>query len=725
MKDVSEEQLIIFDYIKDGFNVCIDAIPGSGKSTSMLTLSEIIPNKKLLHITYNSMLRKEFKEKTVIMKIENMDVHTYHSFAVKTFSQDAYTDTGLRKILQNKITPYNDIPNYDILILDECQDMSALYFQFVLYFLSFFKSKIQLIILGDFMQGIYDFKGADIRFLTMAKYIWKDNPFLSSRVFKECSLSMSYRITNQMAKYINTSMLTKNRLKACRDGIPVQYIRNSIYSTEKIIVNIIKRILDEGDVASDIFILAGSVKGTNSNVRRIENSLTQMGIPCYIPNNVDSTKVDERVVDGKVVFSTFHTVKGMQRKYVFVVGFDDNYFQFMGKNLPKNSCPNVLFVAATRATHVLYLLESNNYSTDKPLGFLSMSHHDMKRADFVDFKGIAQTIFYDSPNSNNNSQKTITHYLTPTELVKFIPENTMDQISPLIEDIFTQLTNKYDNTDLDKDIPIIVQFTSGLWEDISDINGIAIPALYYDYIVPSPTNSSSLYSLIQEHVDLLGDTEHSFLKSIFKELNPICKTPSEYLYMSNVYFAMKEKLYFKLKQIKIMEYNWLKQDVVENCKRFLDKHIITDHNDKLNIKQEMTIIHNSSDELHLNIDMILSQYINKGIIPDAKYRFTARVDIVTNETIFEIKCCSSVTLDHQIQVVIYAFLWKTMYPLSQKKFKILNIKTGEVIQLNASYDILTKIVVLLLKGKFGTLKYLSDTEFITSNLKTKYCNKTN
>ncbi|WP_394759024.1 UvrD-helicase domain-containing protein, partial [Flavobacterium sp.] len=205
MKDISEEQLIIFNYIKEGFNVCIDAIPGSGKSTSMLTLSQIIPSKKLLHITYNSMLRKEFKEKTVNMKIQNIDVHTYHSFAVKFFSQDAYTDTGLRKILFNKNTPRyreNEIPHYDILILDECQDMSPLYFQFVLYFLSFFKSKIQLVILGDFMQGIYDFKGADIRFLTMAQDIWKNKPFLSSSEFKHCSLTMSYRITNQMAKYI-------------------------------------------------------------------------------------------------------------------------------------------------------------------------------------------------------------------------------------------------------------------------------------------------------------------------------------------------------------------------------------------------------------------------------------------------------------------------------------------------------------------------------------------
>ena len=33
-------------------------------------------------------------------------------------------------------------------------------------------------------------------------------------------------------------------------------------------------------------------------------------------------------------------------------------------------CPNILYVACTRATHHLYLIESNNRSIDRPLDFL-------------------------------------------------------------------------------------------------------------------------------------------------------------------------------------------------------------------------------------------------------------------------------------------------------------------------------------------------------------------
>jgi hypothetical protein len=719
MKEISEEQSVIFEHIKNGENVCIDAIPGSGKSTSMLTLSEVIPDKKFLHITYNSMLRKEFKEKTEIMKISNIEVHTYHSFAVKYFSYCAYTDTGLRKVLRDKITPSLDLPHYDILVLDEAQDTSLLYYHFVLHFLSFFKSKIQIIVLGDYMQEVYTFKGSEKRFLTMAKEIWENSPFLSSSVFHQCCLSMSYRITNQMAKYINTSMLTENRLNACRDGERVQYIRNGIYATEKIVVNIIKNLLDQGDLPSDIFILAGSIKGTNSNVRRIENSLTQMGIPCHVPNNAESSKIDERVINGKVVFSTYHTSKGREKKHVFVIGFDDSYFKFMGRNLEKFTCPNILFVAATRATHVLYLLENNSNSTDKPLSFLRMSHFDMKRSDFVNFKGLGQTVFYEDSPIVSSKFKLPTRNLTVTDLVKFIPEYIIDEVSPIIEDLFIELACKDDSTNLEDEIPSIIESRTGLFEDMSDINGICIPAIYFDYLVP-PTTSTPLYDLIEDEIKKIGN-EHPFLKKVFEELNPICTTVSDYLYMSNVYFAMKEKLYFKLKQVEKNEYNWLTTEVIDKCKSLLDKYIDSEikcgdssGEKSLNVEQEKTIIHCSSEENHINIDKILAKYIVQGQIPDAKYRFQGRIDVITQISIWELKCCSELSVEHKIQVVIYAFLWKAQYPLSQKKFKILNIKTGECLELNADIKILTKIIVLLIKGKYETPKSITDVEFLES-----------
>jgi superfamily I DNA/RNA helicase len=206
----SDEQQIITSYVSNGLNVCCRATAGSGKSTSIIYLALKLPEKQILHITYNSMLRKEFKEKIEINNIKNVNVHTYHSLGVKHFSAKAHTDSRLRQTLQNKMDLIHDIEFIGILVIDECQDMSPLYFQFIDYYLKKNNSKIQIVILGDELQGIYEFKGSDIRFLTMAEKLWKDKPYLRTSIFHHCTLKMSYRVTNQMAKFINTSMLNCN-----------------------------------------------------------------------------------------------------------------------------------------------------------------------------------------------------------------------------------------------------------------------------------------------------------------------------------------------------------------------------------------------------------------------------------------------------------------------------------------------------------------------------------
>ena len=91
-------------------------------------------------------------------------------------------------------------------------------------------------------------------------------------------------------------------------------------------------------------------------MKRIENALVLHNIPCFVPL-FETDKMDERVINGKIGLSTFHSVKGRQRKYVFIMGFDNGYFEFYARNLPHNTCPNTLYVGATRASSHLFLFE--------------------------------------------------------------------------------------------------------------------------------------------------------------------------------------------------------------------------------------------------------------------------------------------------------------------------------------------------------------------------------
>jgi len=733
---ISDEQLLIYNHVNSGKNVVVDAIAGSGKSTTIIHIAKLLPHKKFLHVTYNSMLRKEFKQKIISFKLENIEVHTYHSLAVKYFIPTAFTDTGIREILSMSILPVIKIPYFDIVVLDECQDMTRLYYNFIRYFIYLTVNQNvtnslnilqlpQLLFLGDYMQCLYEFKGADWRFLTLARDIWSLPSKLcySYDSFVYCSLKTSYRITNQMSYFVNDVMLGEKRMKACRDGSPVVYIRNNRYNLEKIIIHHIKRILDDGDLPSDIFILAPSVKNSFSNVRRLENILVESGIPCHVPMFESEPIVDEKVINGKIVFSTFHSVKGRQRKYVFIMNFDNSYFCYNARNIPSTVCPNTFYVAATRATHKLYLLEINERVIDRPLDFLKMSHIQMTQTEYIDFKGTPQSVFYEETQNNfgTSDDELRTKRVTPTDLIKFLPESVIEAVTPLLKKIIVQVSSQ--STELN--VPTMISLKNGLYENVSDINGVAIPAIYCDYIqrksgVDTDNTPNFLWYFIQNIRNNFKEGEYLYLKRIFDSLSPFCRTPEEYLYMSNLFIAFQEKLYFKIKQISNDEYTWLTQDMITECNRRMDRVILESYPDDEIECFENTFIHYTQDEKHTVIDNILRKHIKTNEI----YRFTARVDLVSNQRVWELKFVNELTIEHYLQFIFYEWLWRCVHyndkeNQNDKQFYIFNIRKEEIFRISASFDELSEIVVLIIKGKFETTIRDNDDIFINSFMNSK------
>ena len=777
MNEPSEEQQIIINHIKNGDNAIVDACAGSGKSTTILSCALALPHKKIIQMTYNSALREDIVTKTGELHIRNIEVHTYHSLAVKYFLRSAHTDTGIRNILENQLPNLVPVPSFDIVVLDEAQDMTLLYFRFIQYFTKKIANSFQILVLGDWMQGLYEFKGADTRFLTLAKEIWEGYPQLLTNHFHQCTLHVSYRITRPMAKFVNQVMIGDERLISCKDGQKVMYIRNSRTNIEKVVVYNIRKLLDEGAEPSDIFVLGGSVSGPNSNIRKMENALVESGIPTHVPMMETAEKIDERVIRGKVVFSTFHTVKGRQRKYVFVVGFDNTYFTFCARTADPMICPNTLYVAATRATHGLYLMESDQYSTDRPLDFLLKSHHEMKNecSDYIDFKGMPRTIFYEQKSSFDICEIP-THHVTPTKLIKFLPESVLEELSPLLDKIFIRemvkdtiketinetveipildedicsfLGKNLENNDMadddidddmadddmaddmadddndqntpklsqEIDIPSIIKTKNGNHEDVSDLNGIAIPNIYYDYIQEKWSGQDNLgqntilYDIIHSKIKEMKNNEHSFLKRLFHEMPSVCTKPADYLYMANMYVSVQERLYYKLKQIGQDEYSWLTDDIINKCKDRLDKTIGQECT-TCKPEFEETIIHYTMEKEHVLIDAVLAQIYGQ----DAKFRFSGRIDLITEKSVWELKCTSTLTIDNLLQVAIYAWIWRTINvnnpEMMEKEFKILNIKTGEILVLNATIDELNFIMSKLLLGKYGKVDRLSDEDFL-------------
>ena len=131
MITLSEEQQNILNHVKNGKNVVVDSCAGTGKTTLILSVAKALSDKHLLQMTYNSMLRHEVKERVKRAEIENMQVHTFHSLAVRYYLPTCFTDTGIRYILYKDLPLIHRPPKFDVFVLDEAQDINQLYFELV------------------------------------------------------------------------------------------------------------------------------------------------------------------------------------------------------------------------------------------------------------------------------------------------------------------------------------------------------------------------------------------------------------------------------------------------------------------------------------------------------------------------------------------------------------------------------------------------------------------
>jgi superfamily I DNA/RNA helicase len=79
----SEEQHAVVIELEKGNNVCVQAVAGSGKTTTCLHIAESFPERNILLLTYNAKLKMETRRKVDSSGITNMEVHSFHAFCVK------------------------------------------------------------------------------------------------------------------------------------------------------------------------------------------------------------------------------------------------------------------------------------------------------------------------------------------------------------------------------------------------------------------------------------------------------------------------------------------------------------------------------------------------------------------------------------------------------------------------------------------------------------------
>ena len=95
-----------------------------------------------------------------------------------------------------------------------------------------------------------------------------------------------------------------------------------------------------------------------------------------------------------------------------------------------------------------------------------------------------------------------------------------------------------------------------------------------------------------------------------------------------------------------------------------------------------------------------------------KFKFAARLDLLSKTTIYEMKCTSAITMEHKLQVILYAWIWAHLHPTEYRKIVIYNVRTNEKWVLKADLHSWTFIVVELLKHKYEKRVVLENDDFV-------------
>lgn len=623
---LSNEQNNILEQLENN-NVVTDSVAGSGKTTTSLYIAKKFNNSKILLLTYNAKLKMETREKIIELGLQNLEVHSYHSFCVRYYHHKCFTDKIMYKILKldsKKLYSFN----YDLFIFDESQDISPLYYELIckIYKDNENKKTSKICVIGDKFQSIYNFNKADERFIIHADKLFNFN----NLSWKKCRLSESFRITQEMSEFINNCVLNFDRIKSKKKTHnKPRYIICDCFGdklgTSTRTFDEIKYYLSMGKYSyNDIFVLAPSVKGSKSPIRRFANKISNCGIPIYVPVSDDEI-LDKDILEGKIVFSTFHQTKGLERKIIIIFNFDNSYFTYYKKNANQKICPNELYVAVTRGLEHLTLFHhcKNDY-----LSFLNKNNIN----EFCHVENYKLRI---TKNKNKNMD------ISVTNLVKFLPQDIIEKCLSYVQIENVKKPSKKIN------IPTKTKQKFG-YECVCEITGIAVPAkIEYEL-----KKEISFFKKLSEKVfevkndkyelnkldecllldsddeDNTNGTNHKKINLHNIKLENI--NENELLYISTLWNFQKNGYVFKLNQI--INYNWLSKENLTKCINRVNKLNIS----KKSIFEKEIVVENE-DELS-----------SKKII--------GYFDCVSKNNIYEFKCTNKLEDIHYLQLAIYMYL---------------------------------------------------------------------
>ena len=653
---LSEEQQSILTAFST-HNVIVNSVAGSGKTTSIIGVLEHFTNKTFLVLTYNSRLKTETRDRCKHLK--NVTVHNYHSFGLQ------YYGSAPHDLLSavDQATSLKQTYNFDAVILDEAQDITPVFFSLILRIARDNERGIpSWLLLGDCLQSIYQFHQADPRYLTMA-----DKCLPSTREWIRCNLTTSYRCTKPMCEFVNLC-LHRNWMSSSIPGPPVTYVYGDLFKEGARILAELLTVYSP----DDIFVLSPSLEKSNKQAVVITENLLKKYAPDIPVAILREGVKDEKTLKGKIIFSTIHKVKGLERPVVVLFGFDSSYYASRTTEDP-STLSHALYVGITRANRKLIVLHHRDFTPIEPLVPLE-DLEDLGKETCVELEKREES--KDKRASTRSTPKGEIDKIDVTFLLSHLRTEVIQHAKT-----FLQISQKQSSGEIIS-CPHSV-YVDGLKEDVHSMVTTGIMLTYCkevhnNYLMPSQADIYSRFGAVG------GDT---MLAPPPAWLSPEKARVWQYLRWGSLKHACVSG--FVSQAYQVHDFTFMSPDVFDSAVARICESVEIDDPDLVKVVVPLTSIHHS---------------VAKGYKEALPCALLSTVDVLTVKEVWRIVNRTTPSDTDLIAVACQMYLanvqsTKEDRSTPEKVGCLLDIRTGEVWCVQASLEDLADMILYLYEAK--------------------------
>lgn len=341
---LSTEQQLFCDTALSGKNVRVEACIGSGKTTAIQALCDMFPkNKLILYLTYNKLLKIDAKAK---IQNSNVIVTNYHGFVYPYLMRNGIRcgiSDAIREFTANKLS----IPRFDILIIDEYQDIE-LDFAEMLEYIKSTNPNMQIIMVGDMAQKIYDKTTLDVE-------TWSES-FLDEHV--ELEFTQCFRLQPKLAAKLGR-IWHKNIVGVNKNCNVSVMGKDSVVTWLK----------DKNP--GDILCLGGKTGGMTDVLNILEERYPATFNKHTVYASIKNSDANVEPNENTAIFTTYDSSKGMEKPICVVFDWDEAYWAVRNNQPGVDSeiLRNIFCVAASRGKNEIVFVQS--IKNHKPVELLS------------------------------------------------------------------------------------------------------------------------------------------------------------------------------------------------------------------------------------------------------------------------------------------------------------------------------------------------------------------